>query len=321
MLEARFARQQSAWQWAQAHAAGSGRSPWVGLRWAHFYAGSEPWEQSPWINLIDYRDVARAMQDARQRDAQAAFREMAETMRGVQHDRQSEFLCGRGAFQFLLAASERLLASELALSTAGKDRAAALERYWLRCQQYEMVEQARYNAGRIPRQELASAIDHRTEAEIAWRRAQQDASTWSSETDAQDPLAALPWAKTRRQAAIADLAQLTQTRLAAARENLADRAAEFTAGRGTFDFLLKAARRLRDAELAVSDSDAARRAVRERYWRQLFAIEAINKARDSAARPSPASVTSNPRSRSTLPMMARIALESSITSARIVESS
>lgn len=284
MLEARFARQQSAWQWAQAHAAGSGRLPWVGPRWAYFYAGSEPWEQLPWIHLIDYRDVARAMHDARHRDAQTVFREMAETMRGVQEEHQSAFLCGRGTFEFQLASSERLLASELAVSTAGKDRAAALERYWLRCQQYETVSQARFDGGRISRQELASAIDHRAEAQIAWRRAQQDGSTWSSVTDAQDPLAALSWAKTRRQAATADVAQLAQTRLAAAREGFTDRAAEFTAGRGTFDFLLKAARRLRDAELAVSTTDAARSAVRERYWRQLFAIEAINRARDEAGR-------------------------------------
>lgn len=56
------------------------------------------------------------------------------------------------------------------------------------------------------------------------------------------------------------------------------------AGRGTLDFLLRAAERLLEAELAVAAGDDEQLAAYERYWEITWAMAVVNKSRYEAGR-------------------------------------
>ncbi|HLN27246.1 MAG TPA: hypothetical protein VK395_05840 [Gemmataceae bacterium] len=87
--------------------------------------------------------------------------------------RWQEFLAGRGTLDIMLGSSQRLLQAEFDLSTKRSDRIAALEAHWQRLREVETINQSRYDAGRIPIQDLAQSRSGRCRAEILLERAKK----------------------------------------------------------------------------------------------------------------------------------------------------
>jgi RNA polymerase sigma factor (sigma-70 family) len=80
--------------------------------------------------------------------------------------RLKEFYAGRGTLDICLGASLRLLEAERELSTRREDQIAALENHRKRMAAIEELNQARYDAGRIPIQDLSQSKYYRIQAEI-----------------------------------------------------------------------------------------------------------------------------------------------------------
>jgi RNA polymerase sigma factor (sigma-70 family) len=85
--------------------------------------------------------------------------------------RWEEFLAGRGTLDIMLQASRLLLEAEQALSDKKADQVTALENHWRRMKVTEDVNQARFDAGRLPISDLAQTKFYRLQAEIALERA------------------------------------------------------------------------------------------------------------------------------------------------------
>lgn len=82
----------------------------------------------------------------------------------------------------------------------------------------------------------------------------------------------------------ADVASLSAQRRDSARVTFAQRLNEFLQGRGTNFFLWSAAARLRDAELALANSDTDRAACLESYWLFFWLAEQIDREREEYGR-------------------------------------
>jgi RNA polymerase sigma factor (sigma-70 family) len=85
--------------------------------------------------------------------------------------RYKDFVAGRGTLDILFGSSRRLLEAERELSDRKADQIAALERRWKILRAVEQLNQARFNAGRIPIHDLAVSRFHRLDAEIMLERA------------------------------------------------------------------------------------------------------------------------------------------------------
>jgi hypothetical protein len=85
--------------------------------------------------------------------------------------RWEEFIAGRGTLDLLFGASLRLLEAERALSDKKADQVVALENQWKRMRVMEGVNQARFDAGRVPIAELSQTKFYRIQAEIWLERA------------------------------------------------------------------------------------------------------------------------------------------------------
>ncbi len=81
--------------------------------------------------------------------------------------RRLEFVNGRGTLEFLFGAARRLFEAELALCEKGPDRTAARENHIRLLKLIFEVNRERYNAGRIPIQDLKAAEYYLLDAEFA----------------------------------------------------------------------------------------------------------------------------------------------------------
>jgi hypothetical protein len=84
--------------------------------------------------------------------------------------RLREFLAGRGAMHFLLAAARRVLESFGDVHPDNKDRLAALHEYWKHIVQIEMVTKQRFEEGRVSLRDYQMPRYARLEAEIQLAR-------------------------------------------------------------------------------------------------------------------------------------------------------
>jgi RNA polymerase sigma factor (sigma-70 family) len=84
--------------------------------------------------------------------------------------RWGEFMAGRGTLDIAMHASQRLLQAELDLSSKKADQLAALEAHLKRMKEIEAVNQARFDAGRIPVQDLAQSRFNRVRAALQLER-------------------------------------------------------------------------------------------------------------------------------------------------------
>jgi hypothetical protein len=87
--------------------------------------------------------------------------------------RHREFLAGRGTQDILFNSAKRLLNSQLEVSATKAERLAAHEEHLERMKEYKQVNDARFNAGRIPIQDKAQADYECLDAEIRLERAKQ----------------------------------------------------------------------------------------------------------------------------------------------------
>jgi hypothetical protein len=92
--------------------------------------------------------------------------------------RWKEFLAGRGTMDIMLEAFRNLRDAERELSPRKADQVAVLEAYWKRTKRIEEINNARYQAGRIPVSDWAQARYVRADAEIQLERAKAGKGPW-----------------------------------------------------------------------------------------------------------------------------------------------
>jgi hypothetical protein len=267
-----------------------------------------------WTEPLRTQDLARFKHALLQSDPRQLVRAKLDMARAETEPRFQEFLSGRGTLDILLEAAQHWLDSELALCERDTDRVAALARHWQLIWTVETVNRVRYDAARIPLQDLARTQYARLEAEVnlvqtAARAGPEDRAALFSPhatLDAVDavvraaqPVAPGRFPQARRplgedpavnpkglaqakpRLVRADPAALARAKVDAARTECDARFQEFLSGRGTLDILQGAARRRLDAERALSGEEAA--AV-ERYWELTRVIETVNHGRMEAGR-------------------------------------
>jgi hypothetical protein len=122
---------------------------------------------------INLRAIARAKYAAVHADPRQLVRAKLAAATEESEGRWQEFLAGRGTQDILLGALERRLESELALTVNPPDRLAAHEKHWRQLQLVEAVDQARYEAARIPIQDYMQARHARLDAQIRIARARK----------------------------------------------------------------------------------------------------------------------------------------------------
>jgi hypothetical protein len=87
--------------------------------------------------------------------------------------RFKEFLAGRGTLDIFIESSLRLCDAERELSAQNACQIVALEKRLRLLKEAEKINQVRFNAGRIPSQDLAQIKYNRLDAEIALERAKE----------------------------------------------------------------------------------------------------------------------------------------------------
>jgi hypothetical protein len=212
--------------------------------------------------------------------------------------RHDEFLAGRGTTPFYLWSVQRLRDAELALATSADERLAILDEYWLELWSCERIQRKRFAKGRVTVQDCSEATSRRLEAEIALVEAlagRPDAaapevrrvpgSRFCRATRANaDQTFERDLTHARSMFAAADPKQLRGSMLEADREAFVTSQKEFLSGRGTLPFQTAAVNRLRDTELASSQTAFDRFSALEACWMTLRQNEAVTQERIVAGR-------------------------------------
>jgi RNA polymerase sigma factor (sigma-70 family) len=146
-------------------------------------AGPGPERAAPPPRQDEDIPTVEALDEARVKELLDAAK-VSDKLRGLltdQHEaalteyraRLEEFFAGRGTLDILFGASFRLLEAERALSDKKADQAAALENHWKRMKVLEDVNQARFDAGRVPIGDISQSKFYRIQAEIWLERARE----------------------------------------------------------------------------------------------------------------------------------------------------
>src|SRR5262249_44061740 len=122
------------------------------------------------------RRIARAKYAAVHADPRQLARAKLAAATEESDARWKEFLAGRGIQDILLAAFERRVEAELALTDNAPDRLAAQERHWRQLLQVEEVSRDRYEAQLIPIQDYMQARHARLDAQIRLAQARKGGS-------------------------------------------------------------------------------------------------------------------------------------------------
>src|SRR5262249_54999326 len=147
-LESRYARLGAEVRWLRARA-GAGREPVPRRRVVRPWSELLPDDEFGLL-VADAGAFARAKREALPTDPRGLERARRAVAREEYRDSWAEFVAGRGILNVLLDASRRWLDAELAVLENPAERAAAWERYWTRSQSIELINEARYQAGRLP---------------------------------------------------------------------------------------------------------------------------------------------------------------------------
>jgi RNA polymerase sigma factor (sigma-70 family) len=124
-------------------------------------------EDAPKLPLMDAAKVKELLDAARVSDKlRALLKEQQAAALDEVRARWEEFIAGRGTLDILFGASQRLLEAERALSDKKADQVPALEAHWRRMKMLEEVNQARFDAGRVPIGDLSQSKFYRIQAEI-----------------------------------------------------------------------------------------------------------------------------------------------------------
>jgi hypothetical protein len=241
---------------------------------------------------LDAKELARAKFEASRANPGQLAQARLEAAQDCYLARFEQFRAGKVTCDFVVASLRQVVESKYAVSTSQADRAAAVEEWWRHAFGAEHVNQLQYDAGRVSIIELASARLERLDAELELHRLAAQATPgtlWfrfvSLALDDDAGKDAPTWfARARFEASRSQPEQLRRARVEAAKEELHWRLVQFWAGKVTLEFLFDAARRLREAELALDDTPARRITTLEQNWLQLRAIERINQLQYDAAR-------------------------------------
>jgi hypothetical protein len=189
----------------------------------------------------------------------------------------------------LLAAQDHLLVAEL--DGLDGSRLPLLEARWQTAVRVEEINRARFEAVRIPIQDLAESTHARVQAEIVLVRALRELKEERPRLSAPRLLEVADnvpkdYAERRAALAQADLGRLLEECLAAARTDHEARFRLYMAGsrESTLDVLLSSSEKLTDIELMVSKDDAERLARLERHWERAWMVEQELRARFEAGR-------------------------------------
>jgi hypothetical protein len=226
----------------------AGRPPDKEVEAAWAFVFSDP----PWTPPEKVKPLLTAVQDNQVR---RLMEQRLEATHTELLSRWRECLAGRCGLDILLGCSRRVLRAESDLGGRAADRLEALRAHWERMRILERVERWRYEAGRLPVQDLCETRYARLEAEIRLTQG-------------------LPGHPDKER-----LTKLFAAWQEAAKTEVAERMKQFQEGFGTLDILLGASRRLLAAQLEARDLHADRIAALEAHAARLRQIEKINDAR------------------------------------------
>jgi hypothetical protein len=243
------------------------------------------------------KELAKAKRAALEEPLEQSKRKKLELLQWAFDSRFKNFLAGRGGLDTLLEVSRLWLGADLALATTQADRIAALERHWEATRMIEFVNEARYNASRIPIQDCQQSVAARLDPEIKLRQASGHgpALAWIGgnriirnlfdiQEPGQWPLLDQWMAREKFAAMRSDLNRLLEERRRSLKIQFEARFFEFLAGRGTLDIYLEAVDDLADAERAAGLPEAE---VLKNQWQRDLAIKMVNDARYEAGRIPP----------------------------------
>jgi hypothetical protein len=242
----------------------------------------------PWLA----KDIAKTKRAALQADMERSKRQRLQFLELEFESRFKEFLAGRGTLDILQEVSRQWQDADLALAKDSRSRIAAFERHWEATRLIEVVNEARYQAERIPIQDNKQSVAARLDAEIRLCGRRDSGEGWKGGSkmtryffDIQEydpwPLLVQWIARQKFAARHSDLKSLIEQRRRALETQYTARLTEFYIGRGTLDILLEAARNLFDAEFAAGlpHIDCQRN-----YWQRLLPIKLVNDQRYKAGR-------------------------------------
>src|SRR5262249_14620418 len=161
----------------------------------------------------------------------------------------------------------------------------ALERHWSLMVEIEARARYQFQRGFLGMADFALAKDRRLEAEIRLTRARaklpKPPGTGLSAGESSGGASPLDKEVARAQlgGSRADLGKLRRERVKPLQLLLQERQEEFRSGRRTVDVLLDAARRVLDAELAVTDTPAVRAAALELTWQHARQADRLTAAK------------------------------------------
>jgi hypothetical protein len=116
--------------------------------------------------------VAKEKAAALKADPKKLAQEKVEVARKSVEARFKEFLAGRvGSLDIVLESANRLMKAELQVAENDEERLAAYERIWKLTLAVELLNKARFDAGRVPIQEVSDATYARIEAQERWLKA------------------------------------------------------------------------------------------------------------------------------------------------------
>jgi hypothetical protein len=137
-------------------------------------ADPPPQDEIPKLVALDEEQAKKLLEKAKVSDKlKALLKDKHQAAFDETRSRWDELLAGRGTLDIYLGASLRLLEAERDLSDKKEDQVTALENHWQRMKVVEQVNQARFDAGRIPIADNAQTKFYRIQAEIwlEWARA------------------------------------------------------------------------------------------------------------------------------------------------------
>lgn len=248
-------------------------------------------------SLLNSKELAKTRRALSQADAGELARERARAARTVYGEYARNFVSGRGSEYSLLDAAAHLREDQLALENREAERFALMDANWIAMWHIADLLQRRYDAGRIGIRENLVCRHARLGADIEMamtagqRKGDRSPVVLSQVLALYTPnepfgglldtkrLARAKFAVLRTDPTILRIAQRGTAREAAiAQTNV------FLAGWGSYYFLVRWAQRLLDSGTTVATTVAERYAYLEGYWRSLWYLAAIQKARAEAGR-------------------------------------
>jgi hypothetical protein len=240
------------------------------------------------LNLFNYfQRVARARLKVTRATPEQLARAKLRIARQAYEMEARQFEVGKKevTVEVVGASSKRWLDSERAVHPGREEQVAALERHWLRAKQAEDIATAKFEAKVFDETQFSPVRYDRLEAESELARVKgrhKDARGWEAETHntlfLKDPLhAGNGIAKALWEFSGPNPEALAPAKLAVARAQYHARAKQFFVGKAaaTSEFVLDAARRLLESELALSRTPADRVTTCERNWVRAKQVEDV----------------------------------------------